>query len=231
MPPELTLVDVFTKEPYRSMITLLSHFKEGLSLKEFQYALIKKHKLRISTKKLEEKFGLFDEDYGILSKLLLKEEIIRYEPKFKKENAKTNKTKRIRSNIRNHLDRLKIHNWIYKDGMKYRLKNEINNDWMRHQNIEELMDYSNEQLLHYEVEPSGHIGEPSPFHPHVIIYGFHPNILDEEANKKINIQFNKMVDILFEINILKTKKAEEYWKKLLEELKKQKNIGKNYLKN
>ena len=128
MPAVITLEKAFRDEPYKSMITLLAHFNEGLTLKEFQYALVKDHHLVLS-KPLIKKWGRpvskQENGHGIFFNLIQSGKIKQYEPNLRDGNRKTKLAVSIRNNIMNHLNRLKHNKWIYKDKMKYKLKKEV----------------------------------------------------------------------------------------------------------
>lgn len=193
------------------MITLLAHFKEGLSLKELMYALIEEYKPGISTTFLEERFGK-PRINGIIYELLNYGRIKRYEPKFKRDKTtkkiigKTEISVRTRNNIKNHLDRMKKRGWVYKEGMRYKLVKEVFIDRERYPHLEELQTYKNNQIYPSSSFPPESMEKPSDYYTQIILYGITNEVIDKETNEIITKELNKIRKSFLRLSMLQASK-------------------------
>jgi len=188
MPAPLTPEKALVDEPYRSIANLLMEFKAGLMLKDIQYAIMKEHYL----------FHTYKQDKEIKKKideLLISGKIKKYTNKsidrHKKKGAKSVKNltpqgaraETIRNNMRNFLERMRDSrvNIIYKDGKRYKIKDDFIKQSFRMQLIRNLNlwtdEYTQVSLTHHKMKPYYPVGR-------LLLFGFSDNTIKKMKKKE-----------------------------------------------
>lgn len=182
MPAPLNPEKIFTDEPYRSIMNLLTEFKEGLGLKDIQYALMKDHYLSVIGADVHNRL---DER---VEELVRSDKVKKYKMKIikrKKKRSRKNKEEHdkaanIRNNVFNFLKKLsnpKI-NAIYKEHKKYKIREDFRNEGLRLQNKSALDFFSQDKIMDFSIKsrPAKHI-----------LYGLSTEIYDKFSSDEKNI--------------------------------------------
>ncbi len=229
MPAPLNPKKVFTDEPYRSIVFLLSETKnltnkeikekktEGLTLKQIQYALMEDHCLNTVGKEthnfLDDRIQMLT-NKGLLKKYKMKS--IKRKKKLReknKKNEKAEKAKVIRVNILSFLEKLANNvNAIYKDeDNKYKLQPDFYKEGIRLENKERFDFFPLDKIMFFPVE--------YPRYPKEMILGGHviyglsdeiySNLFDDDDRGTIKNSLEKIESILKNIYDIKMKRLHE----------------------
>jgi len=218
MPASITIDKIFEIEPYRSMLNLLINFKkEGLTLKEIQYCIAKKHYLNhisVDMKtKLDEAISYLLEN-GKIKKYqikLINRKNKKRQKTIKKLSSKAENAEKVRNNIRNFLIKLmkKPIEAIDKQGNIYRISEFAYNIGVRLQNIESLDFFPSEKIIDFNITKKGY-QDKEYIAKKVILYGLSKELFKNMrgVEKDFECLINEMDQCLEKI----IKKKKELWK-------------------